>query len=97
MHQVSWEVAVERPVAVEPRQSTRWLIVAGIAGLVVLAGWFVTSMYQPAASKECLRRYRAARSAADSAEVDAFVPGGGRDGNPEAHRCGFIRTSARWQ
>jgi hypothetical protein len=72
------------------------LITAGVTGMLVVSGWALLDAYQTPAAKECLRRYRSARSAADTAAVDALFPESGRQAGPEAHSCRFIRRTARW-
>ena len=69
--------------------------VAVIAAVALLAVWFMTQVYTTAAARECLAGYRAARSAADTARVDAMIPPSGRSAGPEAHSCRFIRV--RWR
>ena len=68
----------------------------GIAALVALAlfsGWLMLGAYVTDDVDECAERYRAARTAADTAAVDSISPsrGGGRRSS-----CGFMRYAARW-
>lgn len=74
----------------------RWLIATAIVVLGAAGAWTIFNAYQTAASKECLAQYRAARTATDTARVDALIPKGDGHAGPEAHSCGFIRHSARW-
>lgn len=50
--------------------------------------------YGNPSSDECLSRYHAARTAADSALVDSFVP---EDRTRNRKSCGFMRAFANWQ
>ncbi len=75
------------------RPVPRAVLAAGGLALAGLAVWIVLGLYQARGTRECLRRYGKARSAADTARVDALVPG---PAGPEAHSCGFTRRAARW-
>jgi ketosteroid isomerase-like protein len=65
-------------------------VVLGVALLALLGGWVMVRAYGNPSSDECLSRYQAARTAADSALVDSFVPGNGTSRNS----CGFMRAFA---
>ncbi len=84
------------PTVTEPlpaRPVPRAVIAAGTLALAALALWILLGLYQTRGARECLRHYAAARTAADTARVDALVPG---PAGPEAHSCGFTRRTARW-
>ncbi|MGE0439035.1 MAG: hypothetical protein AB7L66_16140 [Gemmatimonadales bacterium] len=70
------------------------LVVAAI--LAGVAIWYFMGAYTSAGARECGTLYRAARTAADSAVVDATYPPAGRR-ETQPRNCGFLRTSARWQ
>lgn len=74
----------------------KWLMLVAICLILLVAGWMMLHVNTSTASRECGVQYRSARTAADTARVDSLVPGGGREGHPEAHSCGFIRHTARW-
>lgn len=76
---------------------SRGLLVAGAFLLVLATSWIVMQVYTPPASRECGRLYRAARTAADSAQVDQTTPAVTIAGSHEPRSCGSIRSSARWQ
>lgn len=80
----------------DARPGRRAIVVAALGGLAILVAWMMLELYQSPASRDCLRLYRAARTAADSALVDATFPDSARAG-PEAHSCRFIRSTARWR
>ena len=61
--------------------------------LALLAGWVMLRAYTNPNSTDCIERYHAARTAADSARVDSVVPKT-RTGNRSS--CGFLRASTRW-
>ncbi|MBK6423033.1 MAG: hypothetical protein IPI38_09485 [Gemmatimonadetes bacterium] len=84
------------PTATEPlpgRPVPRVAMAASALALGALAVWMLLGLYQTRGARECLARYGAARTAADTARVDALVPG---PAGPEAHSCGFTRRTARW-
>jgi len=68
------------------------VIVAGLA----LAAWLFGTTYTTEAARECYRRYRSARTAADTAAVEAFVPASSGGHTPEVRSCGSLRQAARW-
>lgn len=61
--------------------------------LGLLAGWVMLRAYTNPTSTDCLERYHAARTAADTAKVDSLVPET-RTGNSQS--CGFLRVSTWW-
>lgn len=61
--------------------------------LAVVAGWIMIRAYSNPTSTDCLRRYHAARNAADSAQVDSLVPNT-FTGNRRS--CGFLRSTTMW-
>jgi hypothetical protein len=65
--------------------------------VVVLALYIMLHMYTSSGSDECADRYGAARTAADTLQVDSLVPGKGGTRGKAKLSCGFTRTSARWQ
>ena len=74
------------------------LVLAAVLGGVV---WLNVQARDPAETNmalQCHRLYAEARSAADSARIDAQVLGGGRDGHPPAPHhlsCGAFRHLER--
>ncbi len=70
----------------------RRILLATVAG-ALLAGWVLLRAYTNPASTDCIERYHAARTAADTAHVDSLVPKT-RTGNRST--CGFMRASTRW-
>jgi hypothetical protein len=75
--------------AARPRLETGLLIVV----LSVVALWAFSQVFIPPSSRTCMGLYRAARTAADTAQVDRVVP---QTHTAEAPTCGFIRQAARW-
>jgi hypothetical protein len=61
-----------------------------------VTAWLLFATYQTPAARECLARYRAAKSPADRARVEALVPRVPGNMGPEAHSCGFTRRTAQW-
>ena len=73
------------------------LVLVVVAALAAVATWFVISRSNVSpAARECARRYAAARSAADTAAVDAHVPFPEAGTSTAAARCGSLRSNARW-
>ena len=64
--------------------------------LVLLGIWAISHLYVSPDSRTCLALYRAARTPADTAQVDATIPTTAYPRTPEARTCGSIRGSARW-
>ena len=60
--------------------------------LVALGLWLLFRSYTTPAARECIARYRAAKTAADTARVDQMVLS-----SRESSSCGFMRIGARWQ
>lgn len=67
------------------------IIVAGVAAFAALAVWVLLRAYSARGEDPCGDRFRRARTAADSATVDSFVPG-----HASQLSCGFMRSAA-WQ
>lgn len=75
------------------RRPAPWPVVLVALVLVAVIGWWlITRTNVSPQARECGERYRAARTAADSAAVDSLVPPSGDPG----HTCGMMRTNARW-
>ena len=64
---------------------------------IALALYIMLHMYTSSGSDECAARYGAARTAADTLQVDSLVPDKGGTKGKAQFSCGFTRTSARWQ
>jgi len=64
--------------------------------LVLLSLWAISHLYIAPDSRACVALYRTARTAADTAQVDATIPATSQPRTPEARSCGSIRSSARW-
>lgn len=64
---------------------------------IALALYIMLHMYTSSGSDECAARYGAARTAADTLQVDSLVPDKGGTNGKAKFSCGFMRTSARWQ
>lgn len=79
----------------DPVTPPKWVVAAFLATALLVSAWLMLRVNSSAEARECRARYQAARTAADTAVVDLLVPAHGTT-NREAHRCGFIRASARW-
>jgi hypothetical protein len=78
------------------RFTSRQLLSAAIvAGSVLFLGWAFSSVFVSDATRECRRMYGAARTAADTATVEATVPRGSYR-TREPRSCGSYRKAARW-
>ena len=64
---------------------------------IALALYIMLHMYTSSGADECAARYGAARTAADTLQVDSLVPGKAGTREKALFSCGFTRTSARWQ
>jgi hypothetical protein len=64
---------------------------------IALALYIMLHMYTNSGSDVCAARYGAARTAADTLQVDSLVPGKAGTKGKAQFSCGFTRTSARWQ
>ena len=82
--------------APESRSSRKLPLVLIVAVIAASAGYAFFSLYQSPTTRECAARYQAAKTPADSALVDQFIPGTAAGRSREAHSCGFIRRTARW-
>ena len=71
------------------------IIVALLIGLAI-TWWLMTHLNISAASRECHRRYAEARTAADTAAVDAHVPDPDATTSTASASCGGMRGNARW-
>jgi ABC-type nickel/cobalt efflux system permease component RcnA len=60
--------------------------------IVLVAAWFFLRSYTSSASRECVRQYRLARTAADTARVDSTVVS-----HSDPRPCVVMRMAARWQ
>lgn len=55
--------------------------------LVALGLWLLFRSYTTPAARECIERYHAAKTAADTVRVDQMVPG-----SRGSSSCGFMRS-----
>lgn len=94
--QVATEAGMMGDTLVVPGTPLRGLRPLATLLLVAIGGWITVSAFQPLAGKACIARYQAAKTLADTAQVDAFVPRVPGNRGPEAHSCGFTRHAARW-
>lgn len=78
------------------RPAPRVVILASVAAGVVLVWWLMTHAFISASARECHRRYSAARTAADTAAVDAHVPDSNATTSAASASCGGMRENARW-
>lgn len=83
----------ETPRTAPPR---RVVLVTATAALFVIA-WVMLHANTSAAATRCAREYRAARTAADTAAVDALVPERAPQAGGSQSTCAMLRTSARWR
>ena len=78
-------------------RSTRLALIAVIAALLAGYAWFVVRPNQPYDTFDnltwCQSRYRAAKTAADTAMVDAQSADGGRR-TQQTLRCGVLRQTS---
>jgi len=86
-----------QPTGSGPGTPPKRVLLGAMVVLVLAAALLMLRVNTSHAARECAARYRAARTAADSAGVDTLVPGSGETPDLEAHSCGFIRKSARWR
>ncbi len=78
-----------------PRRPRR-LAMLPLAVLALLAVWAMLQLYVPRSSRACGALYREARTAADTARVDATVPESEGPSTTEPRSCRSIRSSGRW-
>jgi hypothetical protein len=86
-----------QPPGSPPTRPPKWVVLGFITAVVLMAAGLMLRVNTSHASRECAARYRAARTAADTAAVDTLVPQEGETPNLEAHSCRFIRKSAGWR
>lgn len=73
----------------------KWVITVFLAAALLVSAWLMFRVNSSSAARECRARYHEAHTAADTAAVDLIIPAHD-SADVEAHRCGFIRSSARW-
>ncbi len=84
------------PNAPSPPRPTRATVAGALATMVVLAAWFMLYGHNNPAARECLALYRAAHTAADSAQVDTTEPPQSHEANRERRSCQSITSFGRW-
>lgn len=74
---------------------SRILVAVVSVAVGAVTAWAFSNAFVSAEAAECRRLYAAARTAADTAAVEATIPKG-REGSTDKRSCSTRRYNARW-